>query len=944
MRKPLILWLSAAISIPSAAQQAPPNDTPSVRQKLLDEVVVNGYSTATRRQYTGAAAFIPGEQIAVQPTASFDQALQGRASGLFSVASSGQPGAPAKVIIRGQAGSLTSPLYVVDGIAVESGAFMTMNPADFATVSVLKDANATALYGARGANGVILITTRRGARGPVKFSFNTRHGYSQPTRDRFDMMNTAERLQFEEEIGLETGGRTIGAGWRFSPKNLATNAQFSPARKAAILDSLRHIDIDWRDYFLRNRSPFHEYELNASGGNEQIRFYASANYFRQEGIALRSGIERYSFRNNLDVTAGKFTAAINMYVGYSDNDYIEAEGSTGVANTLASVYYALPYEQPYVNGQLMHSGNKDKLGGAFDTREGSDALERMQSSSYTVNQLKGLINTSLRYQLAEHFFASANIGIDYRENVDTRTIRPGTWSGSAASIPGRQGMHREEMARYYQFTAISGLNYARQFNGRHQVSASLLYEFNRQKTSNMQVTGYGITPGLSGTLSGATQGSAINGFIPQFGGGRTGMAMASLIGTALYQLDEKFTVNLSYRRDGSSMVPEVNRWKNFYSAGLGYDLAKENFLQSAGWLNTLRIRSSYGSSASPFKGNFSYVAGYGSSRYDGTPAIIPVSPGNEQFDWEYTKIFDAGLDVALLDQRVRLVMDWYNRRTEGIFIEEQLSQTSGFATRFNNAGTVRNRGLEIDLSGELMRRNGFSWSAGFNVTWNHNKILSLGQVQEFTQGTNLFRVGMPLNTHYVVKSAGVDTKTGKPLFYNRDGSVTNVFNVAQSVAEFGTSDPRYFGGFFTKASWKGISADVFFTYAQDLYRYNSEEVYTLNSGGFAASNQSRIWLNRWKQEGDAAAQPKFSEPFAFTSAQIHNASFVRLRNAQISWSLPSAWMKATKTLQSATVYVQGQNLLTFSDWPGFDPEDTNNTALFEYPVARTITVGARLQF
>ncbi|RPE13859.1 SusC/RagA family TonB-linked outer membrane protein [Chitinophaga lutea] len=947
MKNALILWLSVTISIPAFAQKSlPVADSAAPAAKLLDEVVIAGYNVATRKQYTGAVTTIPGAQVSRMPVASFDQALQGLAPGLYVAASSGQPGATGRVLIRGQAnlGGVVSPLYVVDGIAVESGVFMSMNPSDFASVSILKDANATALYGARGANGVILITTKRGKMGPARLVFNTRHGVSVPTRDRFDMMNTAERLQFEEEVGLETGGRTLGPGWRFSAKNPA-NANLAPAvkeRYAAILDSLRGIQTDWRDYLLRSSAPFHEYDLSASGGSENVRFYTSGNYMKQAGIAYRSDIERYSLRTNLDFTADRFSASVNTAIGYSNNDFIDNENLTNVGNPFAAVYYALPYEQPYVNGQLMHSGNKDRLGGAYDTREGSDALERMQNTTYRVNQLKGLVNTAMRYNILSSLFASANFGMDYRENVDTRTVKPG--SHSAITTPGGQGLHREEMTRYYQFTATTGLTYTKSFHQLHNLTVSGFYEFNRMKTSGMRVTGYGITPGLYGTLSGITQGTALNGFIPQVGGGKTGLAMASWIALARYSYADKYLLNLTYRRDGSSTVPEQNRWKSFYSIGAGYDMSKETFLEPQTWLNTLRLRASYGTSASPFPGNFAYTAGYGASRYDGSPAIIPTSPGNTNYDWEYTKIFNAGVDVALFDQRLRLVADWYNRRTEGVFVEEQLSQTSGFSSRMNNAGVIRNRGIEIDLSGDIVRNGDFSWYAGINFTYNKNKIISLGKTKEFTQGTNLFRTGLPVNTHYVVKWAGVDPQTGKPQYYNRDGSITNVANPAQSVAEFGTSDPPYFGGFTTGAKWKGFSADVLFTYAQDYYRYDSEEFYTLNSNGNAASNQSRKWLSRWRKPGDVTNQPKFGEPFGFSSRELQNSSFVRLRNVQLAYTFPEKLLKSTRILRGAMVYMQGQNLLTFTSWTGFDPEDTNNTALFEYPAARTITAGARIQF
>ncbi len=947
MKRTLLLWLLPAISSPGVAQKKS-QDTLPTEPKLLDEVVVTAYNTATRRQYTGAVSTVPGAKVSQMPVASFDQALQGRVAGLYVAAGTGQPGAAARVLIRGQAtySGITSPLYVVDGMVVESGVFMSMNPFDFESVSVLKDANATALYGSRGANGVILVQTKRGKAGGATFSFHTQHGFSQPTRSKLDVMSTAERLTFEEEVGLETG-RTIGPGWTFSPRNPA-NAALSPSQKtrnAAILDSLGNIHTNWRDIFLRNNAPCHEYELSASGGTETVRFYSSANYLKQDGIALRSGLERYSFRNNMDVKYDRFTAAINTAIGYTNSSLIENENTSTATNTMAAMYFALPYEQPYINGQLVHTGNKDPYGGTYDTRIGSDALERVQNTSYKVNQLKGTLNTALRYNLTDHLYATTNLGFDYRENLETRTIKPGTYSGSQPAVPGRQGMRKEEMIRYFQFTATTGITYTKTIHDLHNFSIGGFYEFNRMKTFSHNFSGYGITPGLEGSAAGITQGSAFNGFIPQVGGGNTGMAMASWVGVARYAYDDKYTLNITFRRDGSSTVPARNRWHNFYAVGAGYDIKKEYFLQQQRWLDVLRIRSSYGTAASPFSKNFAYAAGYGATRYDGLPAIAPVEVGNADYDWEYTKMFNAGLDAALLNQRLRLTVDWYNRRTENVFVDEQLSATSGFGTRRINAGVIRNRGVEVDMSADLVRNNNVTWTAGFNFAYNNNRVMSLGKANEFSQGAYILRVGLPVNTHYITKWAGVDPQTGRSRYYNRKGGIVTTYDPAtQSVAEFGTADPPYVGGFSSRLSWKGFSAEVFFSFAQGHNRYNSEEYYILNSNQNAAFNQSRKWLNRWRKPSDVTQQPSFSDTRNFTSRDVQDASYVRLRNAQIAYTLPAALLKHTGILKQATIYVQGQNLLTLTNWSGTDPEDNNGTAFFEYPAARTFTAGARIQF
>lgn len=949
MNKTLSLWLLSAISIPGVAQQTDNRpDTTVPSKRLLDEVVISGYNTATRKQYTGAATIVSGEKLRQSPIASFDQMLQGRAPGLYVASASGQPGATAKMVIRGTATNSeisdlisSAPLYIVDGVAVERGVFIGLNPADFESVSILKDANATALYGSRGANGVVLITTRRGQQGEVRFSFNTRHGISQPSRRHFDMMNTQERLRFEEEVGLENS-KSIGAGWIFSDKNPA-NASLPADRKArnkAILDSLGRIQTDWMDYLIRDAAPFHEYELTANGGTDKVRFYSSASYLAQQGIAYRSGLDRYTFRTNLDAKGRKLRFSVNSAVGYTESDLIENENTQGKGNPFAAVYYALPYEQPYVNGVLVHNGNKSNFGGAYDTREGSDAIERMQTTSYRVNQLKGLLSSSLRYDVNDWLYATFNIGMDFRENHDIRTAAPGSNAGKAS--PGGQGSHREEISRSFQFTSSTGLTYDKLLNERHRLIVAGFYEFNRMKWSNLEATGYGITPGLEGTLSGTTPGSPINGFIPATGGKKTGAALASWVGLVRYLLDDRFSLNLSYRYDGSSTLPEKNRWQPFYSIGAGYDLP---WLENVEWINTLRVRASYGSSAAPPTSYFAYAAGYGASRYDGQPAIAPVAAGNSDYEWEKTHMLNAGLDLAFFDQRLRLVGDVYSRTTKGFFLSEQLSFTSGFSSRNINAGSINNRGVELELNGDIIRTNDLTWTAGINFTYNRNRVTDLGSANEYQQGTFLIREGLPVRAHYIVKYGGVDPQTGKARYYDRSGNLTTNYNIPlMSVADFGGSEPPVYGGFSTGVRWKGLSADVFFTYAQGMNRYNSMDIFTFNNIVFASSNQSRKWLERWRKPGDVTNVASFGETRNYTSMDIQDASFMRLRNAQVSYALPGHLLAPLKVVKGATVYAQGHNLLTFTKWNGFDPEDTNGQAFFEYPSPRTLVAGVRIQF
>ncbi|MGX5818695.1 SusC/RagA family TonB-linked outer membrane protein [Chitinophaga lutea] len=910
-------------------------------EKLLNEYVVNGYSSTIRGKYAGAVSNVSGEKIKDVPAPTFDQMLQGRVAGLYSTSGSGQPGTPNRVVIRGS-GSIsgnTAPLYIVDGVAVEGGAFAAMNAADFESVTVLKDANATALYGSRGGNGVIVITTRRGKEGRLTLGAKTQLGWSNRTRPKFVMMNADQRLQFEEE-------EEFGAGWRFSPKNTASTVP-APER-ARILDSLRRVNTNWSDIFLRDNAQFQEHEVNLTGGNDRARFYTSLNYFNQEGIALRSGLERYSVRSNVDFKGDRLTGSVNMAVGYAALSGIESENTSAVVNTFAAAYYGLPYEAPYINGVLVHSGNKSQFGGVYDLREGSDALERTLNTVNKANQLKGALSMNLRYDLLKSLYARATLGIDYRQYDSTRYVNPNSYTGTQQA--GGQGLYREAFDKFYQFSANYGLTYHNQ-TGKHDYEASALYEFIRAKSSAFTGLGYGINGSFPETPAGITPGNNTNGFIPILGGGKYGTALASFIFTARYSYDEKYSINIAARRDGSSTVPKKNRWQNFWSVGAGWNILKENFMSGAtDKLDALRLRISYGLSASPFtfssNGAFGYMATYAPTRYAGQGGLVPAAIGNPEYDWEYSKQLNAGFDAGAFDGRVRLSFDWYNKITDNLFVNEQLSRTTGFTIRQINAGRVRNRGIDVELNGDLVRTRDFTVFAGANFNYNKNKVLSLGEVNEFASGTAIIRVGLPLGSHYVVKYAGVDPQTGRSQYYDRAGKIVpnSQFNAsAQSVAEFGTFNPPFTGGFNAGVRYKGLTVEALFSFASGFKRFNNEEHFNRNPS-FATSNQSTDWLRRWRKPGDITDIASTDDPRRFSSWDIQDASYLRFRNLLVSYDLPRALLERTHVFSRAQLYFQGQNLLTATSWKGIDPEDNNNISLFEYPPARTFTFGLRVNF
>lgn len=908
----------------------------------LEQITITGYTGYSRSQSPSATGYVGAKEINQVPMSTVDQILQGRVPGLSVSSGSGQPGQSASVIIRG-VGSIsgsTTPLYVMDGIPIESNYFQTINPSDIESVTVLKDASAKALYGSRGSNGVIVITTKKGRQGRLSINYNSQYGFSNLTSPRFEMMDARERLKFEEEVGSETG-RNIGPGWTYSPVNPNYATQSAEWQKNAdrILDSLRQMNTDWRDLFFQN-GKFMQQQLSLSGGNENIQFYNALGYWKEEGIVKRTGLDRYSLRSNVNMKYGKFTGALNVSLGFSNSRFTYNEGGTGVGSPMASVYYALPYEYPYVNG-VLHA--TDDVIPFLDSREGSRGIDALYGVSNKTDQFKTVLGLELAYEILPGLKASTRAGVDLRNSTDQTFFNPLSYIGSRQA--GKQGSFGEAFRRNYNFISTSGITYAQKMDA-HDFELSGYFEYLYNHYRAFSYTGYGLDDRLPETPAGITVSSA---FLPALGGGRTSNALASYMGIGRYTYGGKYTLTASYRYDGASSVPLVNRWHGFYSFGANWDVTKEDFLSASDFISVLRLRASYGQTASPFGGDFIYLPTYSvATTYGGQPAIRPSAIGNPDFDWEYVDEFNAGFDMALFSsQRLRFIVDVYNRITRNMFIDQPLSATSGAPSAPLSTGKMRNRGVEFVVNGDIIQNNVFKWTVGVNAAYNKNTILHVTDVtDEVPDGdTRVIKKGMPYGTYLAPRWAGVDPETGDALYYNRDGSITNVYNEEeQSVPLAATRFPDFTGGITTSASWKNLTLDALFSFVSGVMRWNNIDFY-IETERYMTSNQSkRMLYERWKKPGDHALLQRIDVPRNYTSKDIQDASFMRLRNLRLSYSLPASVLENTRIFRSVDVFAQGENLLTWTNWRGLDPENNRVYGRFEYPNARTYTAGINVNF
>ena len=880
----------------------------------LQEVVVTGYTIQNKRQVTGSVAKVAGNEIRLQPIGSFDKALQGKVPGLLAQSQTGQPGAAAVVTIRGK-GSINgsnTPLYIIDGVQVNAADFASINPSDIESYNVLKDASSTSIYGSRGANGVIVITTKRGAVGRTRINYDFQYGSSALPENNMKLMNSAQKLDYELNYDRPDGKNPFG---------------WTPAD----VDSLSKIDNRLDDILFR-RGVMQQHTLSASGGNDRTRFFLSGSVFDQQGIVLETGLKRYTGRANLENTFGDFKIGINATLGYSriigtrENDqYI---GSPLNAINWFNPYVTLydengEYQEDFLQGQpnplkeqLENFGNTDQLKGV-----GSAYVE------YNVPWVKGLKLRTLW-------------GADYTSDEALAYLDQSTNSGGQAT--GARGSLTRTYAKTFRYTGTTSLAYQKSF-GDHELSAAIFNEIIQSKDESFGFTGYGLV-GPFRNEAGITPGSATNNFIPTVAGNRTGNGLLSYFIDANYGFRRKYYISAGARRDGSSRFGENRQYANFGQVGLSWIISEEGFLQGAtGWLNELKYKVSYGSVGNQFGiGNFASRELYGPTVYAGQGGLLLANLPNPDLRWEKKLMFNTGLEFTLFAGRLGGTVEYYNNTTKDLFLDRQLSRTSGFTSINTNLGRLQNQGIEASLTGTVVRMKDFSWSISLNHTYNKNKIVEQPGQPENISGIYINKEGERANSIYIVRYAGVDAQTGDALYYKLDGkTTTNIYDPSDAVI-VGTIDPPHFGGASTTINFKGIELDVLFTYAKGSVVYNNDR-FNVEYPGYWYSRLATSLLREWQTPGQVTDIPSpFNDFHEETTRFVEETDHIRLRNVMLSYNLPSSLLSRVK-ITSLRIFAQGQNLKVWHNFQGYDPEVTTGIlGGAQYPQLKTITVGLNL--
>ena len=945
---------------------------------VIEEVVVTGYTRERKSNFAGAATVLSSKVVETTPVGAFDQALQGRAPGLQVNSGSGQPGSSAQIWIRGPQSiqaAFASPLFVIDGVPMPAFDMQTINPNDFESITILKDASAAALYGARGGVGVIVITTKKGKTGS-NFTFRTQAGFTQkPDFSRLNMMNTAEILQYEEMLGVVGAGNT-GPGWTYSPKNPvyatlpATSPAGSPfaasqARYNAVLDSIRGIDMDYTDLFFRQGFT-QTHELNMSAGTDKTKIFLSGQFMDQEGIDLGSSLERYTGRFNIDHTANKLNVSWNTLAGFSKSNLSEGEWlGNSPRSPFQMTYRAKTYENPYKPDGTLNWGTNS----VQNLKQIANLLEGIENSQWKQNQIKVNSGLTLTYRVLPSLTLKNTTGIDVSNDNFSRYVNAASYIGSLQTY--QAGTYIDAYRITSQIINTTGAIYNNTFAERHEIEVGGYFDVlrGRQKAFGFQL--FNLDPRLTETGQGAsplpiTPGAST---MPQNAtAAKTGFGIRSFMATTRYSYDGRYSLTANIRRDGTSRIvnPE-NREITTWSAGIIWNAIKESFLSNQNVFSDLRLRVSYGvvpnissiptgtygitgiTAITNYQGpqvpNFTTTgAGYAGSSL---PGIIPNSPGNSDLKIERVQKANIGVDFAVWSNRARFTLEAYQNRTIDLFVRNPLPAPSGFGSIDLNAGIMTNKGLEFQASVDVIRSQNIGLTIGLNHAYNKNNIDDLGSVDEYFLGTFLIKEGLPYGSHYTYHYLGADPQTGRPRFEKLDGTETTDPAQAGQFAKFGSFLPKHVGGFTTDFNYKGFSVGALFSYQFDVVRSNNTRNWiTRGIAGYHASvNASREMLtDQWMKPGD---NKFFQSPLydrGFTSSDLEDAKFLRFRTLTVAYQVPRINIGGTQVIKGARFYVQGQNLAIWSPWQGLDPEDNNNISLNEYPNPKMFVVGLDINF
>lgn len=899
-------------------QEVPVNNRSTIdlvmqeENKQLNEVVVVGYGTQKKKDITGAVSVVGEEEFASRPNTQLGSVLQGKAAGVQVQAPSGKPSAGLNIRIRGT-NSITAssdPLYVIDGVPTTDT--RSLNPADIESVSILKDASSAAIYGASGANGVVLVTTRKGKAGPARFEFNAYAGYASVWK-KLDVLNGAQYRDLMTEMGYITD-------W----------------------DKYNH-NTNWQDEIFR-KGTSQNYQLSVSGKNDKTTYYLSGGWVEQNGAIRSATMDRFNFKVNLEQKVNNWLT-MGTNVAYSRWHDVDVTDNTGVdrggvlLGTLAT---------PPVIG--IYNENGTFTSNPFQDWENPVASTDGPDRNYKQQRLLGNVYAEV-YLLPELKFRS-NFGIDYNNAVYDYFLDPFRTSFGRA----KQGIGQNNTDLINYWIAENTLSYDNTF-GKHTVGAlaGVVAQQTRWESARIEKIGFSSS-GIPTTNAGSVFQIAEN--------TKAEKRNASFLGRINYSYADKYLLTANFRADASSIFGPDHRWGYFPSVSAGWRISNEDFMQNITVINDLKLRAGWGLTGNDQLGDQRYPwlgrVGSGSNYPIGgsvLPGTSPSSFENKNLKWESTEQFNIGLDVSILQSRLSFSADAYVKNTSDLLLDVPVPRSTGFNVSTQNIGKLRNKGLEFLLSSRNFT-GAFRWETDLNISINRNEVIDIVGTDLFSANVagrgnvSLTREGEPLGLFYGYVAAGVDPETGNMRYLDKKGQQTFT-PAADDRIVIGNPNPDFIYGMTNNFSYRNFRLSVFLQGSQGNDMFNASRIETESMTD--PRNQSTAVLRRWTTPGQVTdipkATPNNSDNSRISTRYVENGSYLRIKSATLSYDLPGDLLKRIK-LNNLRVYVTGENLFTFTGYSGFDPEvnfaGNSNTSLGvdfgTYPQTRNLIVGLNVSF
>ena len=963
----------------------------------LDETIVVAYGTAKKGTYTGAASVLKADAIQDVPTTSFENALNGKIAGVQITQSSGQAGAASSIRIRG-IGSMNAsnePLYVIDGVPVNSGdtgqmsdyisgtsnnIMNTLNPSDIESITVLKDAAASSLYGSRAANGVILVTTKRGKMGKPTITFKASVGITPSwAYNNYEAASPQDQIQIEYEIFHDY--RVNGSGYteerastyavgqlntRFGKHGYKFTADGTDRYAHINIDVLESDDpeinarlqerkgkfYDWEKELFRT-AVFQTYDLSVSGGTESTSYYSSFAYTSDKGRAITNQFERLAGRVNVVQKVGKHVELqTNINIARTEQEGFNDTRNTNTNYFMQTRNLLWPFYWP----------TNYKTGDLFTDRFGSLARNHVYYKDKWENS-----SVNFKVQAAEkltvHLFdcldLSSNFSYDNTEVKDHVYYSAEHFNGSSVN-----GSVDEMSTNYEVVTSTTLLNFNKTFGDKHNLSAMVGFEAENKKTVFQRSSGENLPTSALNTVSTAGTLDA-NAY-------RWGSSIASIISKVDYQYDGRYFVSGSFRRDGSSKLAPATRWGNFWSVAASWKINNEKFMRDINWISNLRIRGSYGINGTFPSDNYGWrsLASY-TYKYNGNPGSALSNVPNENLSWETSYTTNVALEFGFWDQRLYGTVEYYNRDSKGLLQDVPISTITGFSSTLQNIGEINNRGWEFEIGGDIIKTKDWNWSASFTGALLKSEVTELygGNPINWSDPTGgdarvAFRYAEGHSTLAVYgrEWAGVDPETGNNVWYMNDpeddtkgdflynGRGATLTKDEANQTFLADLNPKFQGGFNTNVSWKGIDLGLNFIYKLGSKLYDGAEKDVDDDGYYWERIRSkRVAENRWTTPGQITDIPKISgldleDAMGTSSRHIHKGDFLRLKNVSLSYNFPKHLVNKVG-LGSARVYFNGQNLFTVAAYKEVDPEvNQYGSRGWETPFGKTYTFGVEFTF